>query len=87
MAAASKLGRKWLIPGYTHLRYAWRMVRNRFKFAALAILTLALGIATNTTVFSWIHAVLLSQLPGTHGAGRLVAVESDERSGEGHNIS
>src|SRR5205823_3736536 len=67
-------------------RYGWRILRKSPGFAALTIVTLALGIAANTTVFSWIHAVLLSPLPGTN-AGRLVAVESNERSGEGHNIS
>ena len=72
---------------WREFRYGWRGLRQSPGFAALAILTLAVGIAANTTVFSWIHAVLLSPLPGTHAGGRLVAVESNERSGEGHNIS
>jgi len=69
------------------LSYGWRALRSSPGFSALTVFTLALGIAANTTVFSWIHAVLLSPLPGTHAGGRLVAVESNERSGEGHNIS
>jgi predicted permease len=68
-------------------QYAWRILRKSPGFAAFTVATLAIGIAANTTVFSWIHAVLLTSLPGTHADGRLVAVESNERSGEGHNIS
>jgi len=34
------------------------MLRQSPTFAALTILTLAVGIAANTTVFSWIHAVV-----------------------------
>src|SRR5262245_34474559 len=45
------------------LRYACRSLLRQPTFAAVAILTLVLGIGTNTAIFSVIKAVLLNQLP------------------------
>jgi predicted permease len=45
------------------LRYAARSLRQRPAFAALIILTLAVGIAANVAIFSLIDAVLLRSLP------------------------
>jgi predicted permease len=64
------------------LRYGLRLLRNSPAFTGVAILTMAVGIAANTTVFSWIQSVLLNPLPGAGDPDRIVTLETVTPSGE-----
>jgi putative ABC transport system permease protein len=80
-------GVRWLEDVLLDLRHAARQLLRNPGFAAVAVLTLALGIGANTAVFSVLHSVILSPL-GYHEPGRLVRIyQSHETYGTAVRVS
>src|SRR5688572_479147 len=65
---------RWLEELGADLRYGWRQLLKNPGFAAMAVLTLGLGIGANTAIFSVINGVLLKPLPYANG-DRLLLIE------------
>jgi predicted permease len=64
------------------LRYALRTLMQNPGFAAVAVLTIGIGIGASTTIFSWMRPMLLNPLPGVTQAERIVAIENMAPDGE-----
>ena len=64
----------WLEQTLQDLRHAARSLSRAPGFALLAILTMALGVGVNTTLFSAYNALALRPLP-VHDPGRVVRLE------------
>jgi len=61
-------------------RFGLRVLARSPGLPALAVVTLALGIAANSTIFSWINSTLLNPIPGVSHTSDLVTVMRGERS-------
>ena len=70
------------------LRYAARVLRRTPTLAAVAVITLAFGIAATTTVFGWIDGMVLHPFRGARDDGQLAVLESVHANGiEAPNVS
>ena len=70
------------------LRYATRSLRKAPGFAAIAVLTTALGIGATTTIFTVTNAVLFKAPPGVRQAAELVTLHRVAEDGSSfHAIS
>ena len=66
---------------YQDLRYALRVLAAKPGFAAVAILSLALGIGANTAIFSLWNGLLHDSLAGVANPGQLVMLTDPDESG------
>jgi len=64
------------------IRFSLKLFTSNLKFVVVAVITLALGIAVNATVFSWIDGVLLHPYPGVSNPRGLALIETVTLSGE-----
>jgi macrolide transport system ATP-binding/permease protein len=64
------------------IRYGFRMLRKSPMFTIVALLSLAIGIGSNTTIFTLVHTVLLRPIPMISEPENLVAIyTTDTKNG------
>ena len=68
------------------LRFALRQLKHNRAFTLLAILTLAVGIASVTTVFTWANAVLFNPWPRVHRAAEIRSLAARIDAGNGYSL-
>src|SRR5512141_1364610 len=66
---------------FQDLRYGLRQLVKNPGFTAIAVVTLALGIAVNATMFSMVRAILLRRPPGVEPERVAVVTSIDPASG------
>ncbi|MGH7650399.1 MAG: ABC transporter permease [Gemmatimonadaceae bacterium] len=80
-ASQDAWGTRWMESLEMDLRYASRTLRNNPWFTIVAVLTLGVGIASTTAMFTVVNGVLLRKLP-VRDQDRVVVMWTEDRSSQ-----
>ena len=71
---------------WNDIRYSIRQLKKNPGFASVAILTLALGVAANTVIFTVMNATILKSLPFPNAERLVVVWEKFSKNPDDYNI-
>ncbi len=68
------------------MKLSFRNLAKAPTFAAIVVITIALGIGANATIFTWVTAIALKSVQGVERSGELVTMNGSRSTRSGVSI-